>query len=281
MPFSDYLDMATVWTLIKTVVAVVVAILLTKLVVGFVEKRLMRHARTKKHKSNVEIFARVTKYVVYAVILVMAIFSYTGGWTGLGLSMGLFSAALGWALQKPITGLAGWIMIILKRPFNYGDRVIIGNVKGDVVDITPTHIYLSEIGGLVAAEEKSGRIILVPNSILFEQNIINYTMKDEYILDQVVLTITYHSDLKQAKRIVMAAARKYVGDIAEKLKQPPYVRTWFQPSGINVHIRYFTPTSRVQEISSMITEEIFRQIQKSKNVEIAYPHQEIIVSKKR
>ncbi len=111
-------------------------------------------------------------------------------WTALGLGVGLLSVAIGWALQRPITGMAAWFMIVVKRPFEIGDRVTIGAVKGDVVDITLTHIYINEIGGLVPSEENSGRTIMIPNSVLFEQNIINYTLQNEFVLDQVVTMVT-------------------------------------------------------------------------------------------
>ena len=189
------------------------------------------------------------------------------------------SAALGWALQKPITGMAAWLMIVLKRPFSIGDRVVIGAVKGDVSDITLTHIYLKEVGGIASGEENSGRMVMVPNSILFEQNITNYTLQDEFILDQVVLAITYGSDLDEAIKIcreaVSAVKEKYFGAI----KRDAYVRNNFQPSGINVSVRYFVLANRLQEVSSYITGEIFSRIKVSDKVKIAYPHTEVVIKK--
>jgi len=177
-------------------------------IMSFIKRFLLKYAKSKKQISNVKIFSKVVTYTFLLILIILAIISLGGSFTGVGIWIGLLSAALGWALQKPITGIAAWIMVVVKRPFVIGDRVIIGSVRGDVVDISLTHIYLSEIGGIVGGEENSGRIILVPNSILFEQNIINYTSKDEFILDQVAVTVTYESNLDKAVDIIKKVSER-------------------------------------------------------------------------
>lgn len=264
--------------IIRTIIILIILIVIFNIILISIKRKLLKRARTKKQISNIEIFSRIFKYIFLLILIISAIFSYAGSWTGLGLAVGLMSAALGWALQKPITGIAAWIMVVTRRPFEIGDRVIIGTVRGDVTDISLTHIYIQEIGGIVAGEENSGRIIMVPNSTLFEQNIINYTSIDEYVLDQVVVTVTYESNLDKAIEIVLESAKKYRKEF--DIKKEPYVRTYFQPSGISVHVRYFSPAKRLQEISSDITKEIFERIMKTKDVEIAYPHTEVVFRKK-
>lgn len=266
--------------IVKTIIIIIIIFILSNLIINFVSRRLLKDAKTKKQISNIEIFSRVLKYGLFLILVIIGIFSYAGSWTGLGIGIGLFSAALGWALQKPITGIAAWIMLVIKRPFEIGDRIIVGNMRGDVIDISLTHIYLHEIGGLVPSEENSGRTIMVPNSILFEQNIINYTSQDEYILDQVVVAITYESNLEKAKKLVFEAAKKHTAEFFNKTKREPYIRTYFQANGINVHVRYFAPVKRLQEVSSNVTEGVFKAIIKTKDVEIAYPHTEILYRKK-
>ena len=78
-------------------------------------------------------------------------------------------------MQAPVTGIAAWLMLILKCPFKIRDRVIIAGITGDVMEITLTHVILNQVGGTVSSEERSGRGILIPNAILFGQTITNYT----------------------------------------------------------------------------------------------------------
>lgn len=277
-PINEFVDYVP---LIRTIIIVVVVFIIFSFIVTLIKRSLLKRVKRKRQISNIELFSRVLKYIFLLILVLLAISSYSGSWAGFGIWVGLFSAALGWALQKPITGIAAWIMIITKRPFELGDRVIISDMKGDVIDITLTHIYLREIGGIVAGEENSGRIIMVPNSILFEQKIVNYTKQDEYVLDQVVTLVTYESNLDKAIKIALESAKKHTKEFIGMTKQEPYVRTFFQPSGINVHVRYFAPATRLQEFSSIITKEIFDRIMKTKGVEIAYPHTEVVFRKKK
>ena len=204
--------------------------------------------------------------------------SLGGSWAGLGIGLGLLSAALGWALQRPITGIAAWIMIITKRPFEIGDRVIIGDTKGDVIDISLTHVHLGEVGGTISSEENSGRVILIPNSILFEQKIINYTLQDEYILDQAVTLVTYESNFEKAKKICLDATKKFFDKNIKDGR--PYIRIVQGESGIEVKARYKVKAVDRIEVFSNINNEIITNISKTKDVQIALPHREIILRKK-
>ena len=258
--------------LIRTLTVVLVTILGFNLLIKVIKNSLLSKARTKTQLSNIQIFSNVLKYLFTTLVVMIAIFSYAGSLTGLGVGLGLFSAALGWALQSPITGIAAWVMIVTRRPFELGDRVIIGDVRGDVYDITLTHVYIKEVGGIVGGEENSGRITMVPNATLFQKNIINYTLKDQYVLDQVTAPITYESNLKKTKKIVKEAANRICDDIKNKRGKEPYIRTYFQKDGINVHVRYFAPHSKLQEYSSKITEQVYDMMRSEDDIKFAYPH---------
>ncbi|MEA3254905.1 MAG: mechanosensitive ion channel family protein [Candidatus Altiarchaeota archaeon] len=265
---------------LRAVVIVVIVFIVFDFILNSLKKTLLKKAKRKKQVSDIEIFSKIFKYTLLLILIIFAIFSYAGSWSGLGLIVGLLSAALGWALQKPISGVAAWILIVANRPFEIGDRIIIGDVRGDVVDLTLTHIHLKEIGGIVPGEERSGRIVLIPNYALFERNIINYNSRDEFVLDQVVVTVTYESDLDKAMKIPLKSAVKHTKDFVGKVKKEPYTRIFFQPSGIDVHVRYFAPATKLQEISSEITKEIHGSILKVGDVEIAYPHTEVVFRRK-
>lgn len=247
---------------------------------GAVQKRLLLNAKTKKEKSNVKIFFQVSRYILISLIAVFAVLSYTGSFAGIGLTAGLLSAALGWALQRPITGIAAWLMVVIKRPFEIGDRVVIGGIKGDILEITLTHIHVGEIGGTIASEESSKREILIPNAKLFEENIINYTREDELILDQVKFTVTFESNINKAQNIAKESAKEIIKEYLKKIEKP-YTRIRFQSSGVDIYARYYITASKREEVSSEITQKIFEKAGKLKEVEFAYPHTEVLISQKK
>ena len=266
--------------LILAVIIIAIIIAVYNIVSGIIKKVLLKHVKEKKLKNNVLVFINLIKYVFYLLLLIGIIFLSTGSLTGFGLSAGLLTAALGWALQRPITGIAAWIMVITKKPFRIGDRIMIGDFKGDVEDINLTHIYLAEVGGTMASEEKSGRITMIPNSILFERRIINYTLQDEYILDEVSTLITYESNLDKAIKISEHAAKEVNKDIAKKT-QLPFVRTFFSDSGIKVNVRYYTDAKNRVKRMRDITQRVFKDIKKAPDIEIAYPHTVVRLEKNK
>jgi small-conductance mechanosensitive channel len=279
--FNGLSDMVSLGSLIRAIISVIFVFILFHTFLRIIRKGLLKKAKTKKQISNVKIFTQVLQYLFIIILIIFAIFSYTGSWSTLGVGIGLLTAALGFALQKPITGVAAWVMIVARRPFDIGDRIIIGTVKGDVVDITLTHIYLKEVGGTIQdAEDNSGRTVMVPNSILFEHNIINYTLEDEYILGQVVTSVTYESNLDKAMKLILESTIKHTKEINEITKKKPYVRLFFEASGIDIKARYVVPAKQVQRTATLITKEIYDSFKKHRDVEFAYPHTEVIYRKK-
>ena len=99
--------------LLRTLITIIIFLIVFNIILGLIRKMLLKRAKTKKQKSNIQIFSRIFKYMTLLLVAIFAIFSYAGSWTGLGVTVGLFTAALGWALQKPITGIAGWIMLVV------------------------------------------------------------------------------------------------------------------------------------------------------------------------
>jgi small-conductance mechanosensitive channel len=267
--------------LIRSLLIAIILFTIFSVILTLIKRGLLKKAKNKNQKSNIEIFSRLFKIFLLVVILAIALFSYFGSFTGLGIAAGLTTAALGWALQRPITGLAAWIMVVVKRPFHIGDRIIIGDVKGDVKDITLTHIILDEVGGLVNSEVVSGRVIMVPNYQLYELNIINYTKQHNFVIGEAIVQVTYESNLDKAMKIAYDSAMMFTKEASEKLKQDPMIRISMAGSGIDVKVRFYGDAFNVQKVNSDITKEIYDRILKEKDVEIAYPHTEIVFKNKK
>lgn len=274
------IDLEKLLSLGITVLVVVFLLVALSVFINLLNTNLQRKAKTKKQFSNIKIVSQILRYSLSLLIILFAILSYSGAWSGFGVFLGLLSAAIGFALQKPITGVAAWVMVVTKRPFDIGDRVIIGDIKGDVVDINLTHVHVMEIGGLIGDEENSGRMVMVPNWLLFEKNIINYTLNNDFVLDNVIVNVTYESDLDHAMEIADLSARKFLAGMISTSPGSPHIRVDFQPSGIDVNVKYFSPARQLHEYSSKITKEIFDRIRESDDVEIAYPHTEVVFRRK-
>jgi small-conductance mechanosensitive channel len=254
------------------VLVVFILLVLISVIINVLKNNLLRKAKTKKQSSNIRLMSQLFRYSLYLIIILFAALSYSNAWSEFGVFLGFISAAIGFALQKPMTGIAAWIMVVTKRPFDIGDRIIVGDVKGDVIDINLTHVHVMEIGGLIGGEESSGRVVMVPNWMLFEKNIINYTLNNDFVLDNVVVNVTYESNLDHAIEIADLAARKYLAGIISTSPGNPRIRLEFQASGVDINIKYFSPARQLNEYSTKNNKELFDQIRDSVDVEIDYQH---------
>jgi len=183
---------------------------------------------------------------------------------------------LGWSLQAPISGLAAWLLVCLKRPFRPGDRVQFPSMglTGDIESVDSMYLTLNQVGGSIASEEAVGRRILIPNAMLFSTVAINYTVNHDapYILDEVVVRITFSSDWDLAEQILLAAAYDVTSDIIAETGRKPYVRSQSYDYGVYMRLRYLTAVQRRAETSYEIEKRIFQAIQATPAVDIAIPY---------
>jgi len=233
-------------------------------------RRLQRYVEKRAHKDeNPRAFLRLYDAVWKVLIAIVVIVAAVGSFPLLGLTVGVIGVMLGWSLQAPIRGLAAWVMLVLKKPFRVGDRITVANVTGDVTDIQLNHIVLNQVGGTVQGEERSGRGILVPNAMLFSEEIINYNLFSEeeakpsaptsrFMLDEVVVRVTFGSNFEFAKKLCLEAAKHAVADLIGETDQEPFTRAEFMPWGLLIRVRYKTVPAKRQEVSSRVTELIWR-----------------------
>ena len=237
-------------------------------------RRVRRYVKEHAFKEeNARRFLRTWKGAWTFGILVFMLIAFSGSLSALGISAGFLGMILGWSLQAPVTGLAAWLMIVVKKPFNVGDRVIIAGTIGDVTDITLTHIVLNQVGGTVAGEEQSGRGVLIPNGLLFSHVITNYTLEQNYILDEVPVRVSFDSDVDLARELLLGAVQKAAGEVIKETGQKPFLRMEFYDAGVLIRLRYHTIPAERQRISSQVVEDILRTFKAHyPQVKFGYPH---------
>lgn len=212
-----------------------------------------------------------------ALLALLLIVAYAlGSLRAFGALFAMFGGMLlGWSLQAPVSGFAAWILVSVKRPFRPGDRIQFPSLAlvGDVIDMGAMYTVLDQVGGGVGSEEAIGRHILIPNAMLFSQVVINYTVKQEaaYMLDEVIVRMTYDSHWDTAEKIMLEAANNVTGDIIAATGIKPYIRSDLYDYGVYMRLRYQTRVKDRVEIAYNITKTIFQDIQKTEAVDLAIP----------
>jgi small-conductance mechanosensitive channel len=176
---------------------------------------------------------------------------------------------------------------MIRKPLKVGDRVQIGDVTGDVIDIRIFQFSVIEIGNWVDADQSTGRIIHIPNGIVFNKWQANYTAGFEYIWNEIPVLVTFESDWKKAKEILLEAvnkhavhlsaeAEKQIKEAAKKFlifynKLTPIVYTSVKDCGVMLTMRFLCHVRRRRATDELIWEEVLEQFAKHDDIDFAYP----------
>ena len=201
--------------------------------------------------------------------------------------LGLVSAGLAIALKDPITNVVAWVFILWRKPFEVGDRIEIGQYAGDVVDQRIFQFSMMEIGNWVESDQSTGRILHIPNGMIFTSGVANYTHGPDYIWNEIPVLITFESDWEKAKRLLQeiadahdvsqneetikefkAATRKF---LLKYNKLTPIVYTSVLDSGVLLTIRYLCKPRQRRGTTESIWEATLRAFSKQADINLAYP----------
>ncbi|HTK38363.1 MAG TPA: mechanosensitive ion channel family protein [Pyrinomonadaceae bacterium] len=156
---------------------------------------------------------RVATLLTAVSIFLIALSVLFASWYTAFVSFGLISLVLGLALQTPISSFIGWIYILVKVPYQVGDRIMIDNATGDVIDVSYTDTTLWEFGGVLSTDHPSGRIIRFPNSKVLNSIIYNYSWPlFPYIWSEIKFQIAYQSDLEFVAKVMRETAAEEIGE---------------------------------------------------------------------
>ncbi|OAB29079.1 Small-conductance mechanosensitive channel [Flavobacterium fryxellicola] len=162
--------------------------------------------RTKKFSSFIGYFL--------TILLITIVFNEKLG--NLTVALGVAGAGIAFALQEVIASFAGWLAILFGNFYNTGDRVQLGGIKGDVMDIGVLRTTIMEIGQWVDGDLYNGRIVLIANSFVFKEPVFNYSGDFPFLWDEIKLPIQYGSNYEKATAIFLKVGTEVAGDLAEK-----------------------------------------------------------------
>jgi small-conductance mechanosensitive channel len=205
------------------------------------------------------------------------------------------SAGVAIALKDALVNLAGWGFIVWRHPFEVGDRIQIGDVSGDVIDLRIFQFTLMEIGNWVHADQSTGRVIHVPNGRVFTDALANYSKGFKYIWDEVGVLVTFESNWEDAKKILREIAARHAEHLSAEAerrvreasmkfmifysKLTPIVYTSVEDCGVLLTLRYLTEPQERRGRMEAIWEDILRAFAQREDIDFAYPTQRFYVNR--
>ena len=159
---------------------------------------------------------KVINLVGYVLIIFLLGVVFNNRLRGIPITLGLAGAGITFALREVIVSVAGWLGILFGNFYNTGDRVQLGGIKGDVIDIGVLRTTIMEVGQWVDADLYNGRLVRVANSFVFSEPVFNYSADFPFLWDEIKIPIKYGCDYQRTKDILEKAAREVVGDYTKE-----------------------------------------------------------------
>ena len=156
---------------------------------------------------------RILLLIVGVIVVVVAISVVFVNWYGALTALGVGSIIIGLAVQTPAKSFIAWIYILVRQPFQVGDRIKIGDATGDVIDVGYLDTTLWEFGGkYISGDHPSGRVIRFPNEKVLDEIVWNYSWPlFPYIWNEIKFQIAYQSDLKFVSETMQRVVDEEIG----------------------------------------------------------------------
>ena len=285
---SSILNIFTKFFTYSSIQAKIIATVLAFILFFVIKKVILRivYRTTDDVKTRYQ-WHKITSYISFTLISIIIANIWLEGIESIATYLGLVSAGIAIALKEPLTNFTGWLYIIWRSPFDVGDRIQLGKETGDVIDTNLFNFTLMEIGNWVDADDHTGRLIHVPNGIIFTETLANYGKGFKYIWNEMPVLITFESDWKKAKKLLVdivhknsiiqtKSAEKKFDEATKKFmfKKPdlePTVITKVEASGVELTLRYLCRPTQRRETEHKIWEDILFSFENYDNIDFAYP----------
>lgn len=239
---------------------------------------------------------KLANYIWVVLTLVILLYVFSEDLRQFGTLLGLLFAVLAIAVRDLFVDVAGWLFILLRRPFDVGDRIEIMEHRGDVIDIRLFSFSIVEIGNWVEAEQSTGRIIHIPNCKVLAHSIANYTQGFNYIWHEIAVYITLESNWQKAKAIIKDVLEQYTETLSPKKEKAiqaavqryyiifskftPIIYTRVHERGVQLTMRFLCHPQRRRGTEHKIWEALLLAFAEHDDVQLAYPTTRFISEKK-
>jgi small-conductance mechanosensitive channel len=259
------------------------AILLGSLAAVIVGSELWRRAVLKyvhepRRRNQLLLVRRIVTWVLILLILSLTFITRLSSFATFA---GLLTAGLAVAMQSVLVSLVGYFILIGKYGLRVGDRVQVGNVTGEVIDLGLIRMHLLE---LTSQEPRgpTGRVVAIANSIVFQASggLFKQIPGVNFTWHELSLSLPAGSDYIELKNRLLASltriVEEYRGEIVRQAQTirdatslpastdvTPQVQLQFSPSGVEAKVRYPVPLNRTAEVDERVSQELHQLTQRA------------------
>lgn len=246
------------------------------IIVKILQKATFKIAKDNSSKYK---FKKLINFVGYLLFVFGILFIFNTKLSGIGTALGVAGAGIAFALQEVIVSVAGYVTVFTSNFYKVGDRVKLGGIKGDVIDIGMLRTTLMEIGDWVNGDLYNGKIVRVANSFVFKEPVYNYSGDFPFLWDEITIPIKTNGDYNYAKQVFTKILEDEVGAFAEtsqvawnkmigsysieNARVAPMVTMVFDENWITFTLRYVVDYKSRRGTKSVLFDKVLSAINKS------------------
>jgi small-conductance mechanosensitive channel len=201
--------------LMGKLIASLVAVVVILGVVRFLQRSLTRYVQNSVSRYRARKFITFLGYLA-GIGVVLTVFSDRLG--GLTVALGVAGAGIAFALQEVIASVAGWLAVSFGGFYQVSDRIQLGGIRGDVIDIGVLRTTLMECGEWIKGDQYTGRIVRIANSFVFKEPVFNYSADFPFLWDEIMVPFKYGSDYTLARQILQQVGGELVARYADQFE---------------------------------------------------------------
>ena len=253
----------TLWSIIYLILLIFLLVYLTAKLKKWIVYRLLEH-------SKIELGVRIAVGTIirYGVLVLgFIIIMQTEGidLSALTILAGALGVGIGFGLQNITNNFVSGIIILFERPIKVGDRIEVGDVYGDVVNISMRSTTVITNDNIA---------IIVPNSDFISTRVINWSYNDRNVRFNIPVGVSYNEDPEKVRRILLEIATQNKGVL--KQPEPEVLFDEMADSSLNFNLRIWTDEyiNRPAVLKSQLYFEIFKRF-KTEGIEIPFPQRDL------
>lgn len=207
----------------------------------------------------------IVRYTILALGFIIIIQSAGIDLSALTVLAGAFGVGLGFGLQNIINNFVSGLIILFERPIKVGDRVDVGNVRGNVVTISARATTIVTNDNIA---------IIVPNSEFISSRVTNWSYTDAKVAFDVPVGVAYGTDPERVRRALLEVAQEHPGVLRDPKSEVLFEA--FADSSLNFALRVWTQeyTTRPRTLRSALNFMIAQKL-KEEGIEIPFPQRDL------
>jgi small-conductance mechanosensitive channel len=260
--------------------------LILGVVIGAAElwrRAVYRYVRDPRRRYQ---FFLLRKFVMWFLISVIIAFAFASKLGSIVTFAGLLTAGVAVALQNVILSIVGYFFLIGKFGMRVGDRVQIGGVIGEVIDIGLVRLHLMELGG--GADGPTGRVVAFSNSIVFQPTagLFKQIPGTNFVWHEITLTLSPDTDYNSVKQRLLEAVGAVLADYHEEMERQnremektvismsgnglrPNLQLRFTSSAVEATIRFPVDLQHAAETDERVSRELLKALDREPKFKLA------------